>query len=175
MAALDITLKKGSADDERLRALYATRLFDIPKIMNPNGFFESFGYVKRVTGMLRDIVDAALSPDFNEEKLTPLTTAVQTSRSFPHHLIYTKILEEIAIRSTNDKVWQKAIYILSDPLYKPVRDELSGTNKIDLALACLKRIYSASDYQYYASDYRNIHGHVPGNSDFYSNTPTDCS
>ncbi|HID72689.1 TPA: hypothetical protein EYP38_01995, partial [Candidatus Micrarchaeota archaeon] len=147
IAELEITLKKGSADDEKLKALYATQLFDMPGIMKPDGFFESFGYGKRVTAMLRDIIDAALSPDFSEEDLSPLTTAAQTSRSFPHHLIYTKILEEIAIRSTNDKVWQRAVCVISDPLYKPVRNELSGTSKMDLAIASLKRIYAASDYK----------------------------
>ena len=85
IAELEVTLKEGSADDEKLKALYAIKLFDIPDIMNPGGFLKSFGYTKRITAMLRDVVTAALSSDFNEEKLTPLTTAVQTSRSFPHH------------------------------------------------------------------------------------------
>jgi len=110
--------------------------------MQPGSALDLF-FVKRTTKMFREVYDAALKDEyFDYEKLDPLVSAFRSTNSFPYLLAYAKILEEIAIQSTNDKVWQRAIKTLAEPFErKPKR--LSGTDEHALIHACLKNVWSA--------------------------------
>ncbi len=144
MLALEIKLKKKAAEDENLQRLYSIKAGKLPEVLivrDTSGWLTRAVPQRDVAKMIDGLVKAARTGSFKAEDLKSLQSALTVERSFPRLILLHKLLEEIAVWSTNGKVWREAINTISLPLYNKVRFELNGTSRERLGMACLWNIY----------------------------------
>lgn len=145
---LEILIREDAVSDDRLRETYSLHIAGIVPLLEADDkcrlFFRRVPE-KRLSSMVNEVLNHACSDGFRGEDLEPLLRKITHEKSFPRLLLFLKMLEELSIRSTNEQVWRVAMNTLAEPLYGPVKAELSGTSKEAACSACLKNIYSTCE------------------------------
>ena len=141
IALFEIKTKRPLAE-ETTPELFAAPLFKLTELISardPNKRFFSNISENALAQELQRIVTTVSSIKGDATQIGIIKKLIRSERSLPKLVLYYKIIEEIAIRAYDERVWRYAMDVIGRPLYSdPMR--IDSVRLDVLSIACLRNI-----------------------------------